>query len=291
MQSDWAARRYPGRLFQGGQKIARATRRPTPSRARRTPRGAAATSLTLRAPGLVGTGRPRTAPAAAGRHQGPTQRLPGPRRQARPTYLQRLLLRPRPEPPPWWSPGPAFSRPPSLWRPTALVRAGEAGERASRGEARASRSAAASRLRRTKTTLRQHGRAAVHAGRKAGGRAGRRRAGARDPRSPTGPGGARYGDRRPDAVSAGREGRGSPREERGRPPAVSHTGGCHKSPCSSRQRLRFTTASPAVAGGGAGARPALVTAQSGFRATRDGARGNAALAHAHARVGARRLRR
>lgn len=129
MQSDWAARRYPGRIFQGGQKIARAARRPTPSRARRTPRGAAATSLTLRAPGLVGTGGPRTAPAAAGQHQGPTQRLPGPRRQARPTYLQRLLLRPRPEPPPWWSPGPAFSRPPSLWRPTALVRAGEAGER------------------------------------------------------------------------------------------------------------------------------------------------------------------
>lgn len=41
------------------------------------------------------------------------------------------------------------------------------------------------RLRRKKTTLRQHGRAAVHAGRKADGKAGRRQEGARGPWSPT----------------------------------------------------------------------------------------------------------
>lgn len=57
--------------------------------------------------------------------------------------------------------------------------------RASRGEARASRSAADPRLRRKKTTLRQHGRAAVHAGRKAGGKARRRRADAQGPWSLT----------------------------------------------------------------------------------------------------------
>lgn len=57
--------------------------------------------------------------------------------------------------------------------------------RASRGEARASRPAADPRLRRKKTTLQQHGCAAVHAGRKAGGKASRQRADARGPWSLT----------------------------------------------------------------------------------------------------------
>lgn len=100
----------PGKL-----EVPRAARPPTPSRGRRRPRGAAS-GLTLRAPGRNGASRAGAAPAVAGQHEGPTLRLPGLRPPPRPTYLQRLLLRPRPGRPPWWSPGPAFSRPPSPWR-------------------------------------------------------------------------------------------------------------------------------------------------------------------------------
>lgn len=95
--------------------------------------------------------------------------------------------------------------------------------RASRGEARAPRFAAAPRLRRKKTTLRQHGRAAVHAGRKAGGRAGWRRAAAQVPGARP-PGSARRRALR-ETASVGREALGSQREEWGRPHAVSQTGG------------------------------------------------------------------
>lgn len=119
----------PGRL-----EVARAARPPTPSRAHRRSRGATS-GLTLRVPGLNGAGRPGAAPAVAGQHEGPTKRLPGLRPPPRPTYLQRLLLRPRPGRPPWWSPGPAFSRPPSPWRADSSG-AGRGGGGAARAGAR-----------------------------------------------------------------------------------------------------------------------------------------------------------
>lgn len=133
MHSEWAACRCPGRISHEDWK---GQGRPTPDPVPGPP----PTSRRRRGPNALNS-RPdrhrqaQDAPAGTGRPEGPTQRLPGPRRQPRPTYLQRLLLRPRPERPPWWSPGPAFSRPPSLWRADGAG-AGQGGRGAARAGAR-----------------------------------------------------------------------------------------------------------------------------------------------------------
>lgn len=133
MHSEWAACRCPGRISHEDWK---GQGRPTPDPVPGPP----PTSRRRRGPNALSS-RPdrhrqaQDAPAGTGRPEGPTQRLPGPRRQPRPTYLQRLLLRPRPERPPWWSPGPAFSRPPSLWRADGAG-AGQGGRGAARAGAR-----------------------------------------------------------------------------------------------------------------------------------------------------------
>jgi hypothetical protein len=135
-------------------------------------------------------GRSRTpAPGSAEGGEGPTQRQAGGRPAA-------AHVPPAPAPPPAPRAAAIVLAAPGL-QPSPKPRAGRRGwygpvrrgsgagqcQRRGRGKAGASRSAAARRLRRKKTTLRQHGRAAVHAGRRgeaggrkgpAGGRAGRR---------------------------------------------------------------------------------------------------------------------
>lgn len=215
----------PGRL-----EVARAAGPPTPSRARRRPRGATS-GLTLCALGLNGAGRPGAAPAVVGQHEGPYKNA------ARSTAPAAAHIPPAPAPPPAPRAAamvvPGRGLPPSpeplagrqLWCGPGRRGSGEGRRpRASRGEARASRSAADPRLRRKKTTLRQHGRAAMHAGRKAGGKATRRRADARGPWSLTArecPAARARKSSNTEMASAGREGRGSRREECGRPHAVS----------------------------------------------------------------------
>lgn len=177
----------PGRL-----EVARAARPPTPSRAGPSP-------ISRR---HLGPNAPRSRPerrrqARAGSGCGGAARRPY-KKAARSTAPAAAHIPPAPAPPPapraaaMVVPGPGLQPSPEplagrqLWCGPGRRGSGEGRRpRASRGEARASRSAADPRLRRKKTTLRQHGRAAVHAGRKAGGKASRRRVDARGPWSLT----------------------------------------------------------------------------------------------------------
>lgn len=110
----------------------RTARFPTPSRARRRPRGAAS-GLTLRAPGLNGAGRPGAAPAVEGGTKALHKGCPvyGPRRGP---HTSSACSSARAQ---GGRHGGPRARPSAVpGGPTALVRAGEAGER--RGPAPAS---------------------------------------------------------------------------------------------------------------------------------------------------------
>lgn len=169
----------PGRL-----EVARAARPPTPDPVAGPP----PTSRRRLGPNASRSRPERRRQARGGSGCGGTARRPY-IKGARSTAPAAAHIPPAPAPPPapraaaMVVPGPGLQPSPELlagrwlWCGPGRRGSGEGRRpRASRGEARASRSAADPRLRGKKTTLRQHGRAAVHAGSKAGGRAGRRRA-------------------------------------------------------------------------------------------------------------------